>query len=147
MGVPTEEEWGPYRDDLDQRSAHDLFAGRTNEEMQPYFRRNVIERADELRWMPAIPFGYYMLGFRDFVIADDFAPLDASDAASCFLGLVEEKLQKQPSYILPIMSELMPALRFVAQNQARFDASKNIYGSFPETLKRIEALYAAVKQT
>jgi hypothetical protein len=140
MTVPTEEEWGDYQADLDQKYAHDLFAGHTNDEMQPHFYRNVIERTDELRWMPEVPFRYYMLGFRDFVMAGKFAHLENSDAASCFLSLIEEKLQRHPSYILPIMPELLPAIRRIAMNQASYEASESIYGSFQEQLKRIEAL-------
>jgi hypothetical protein len=45
--LPTESDWGDYQDDLDTKYAHDLFAGRTNEEMQVHFRRNPIERTDE----------------------------------------------------------------------------------------------------
>jgi hypothetical protein len=99
--------WSPvsslYQGDLDQEYSHDLFGGHTNEEMQPHFYRNVIERTDELRWMPIIPFRYYMLGFRDFVMAGNFDDLQGSDVASCFLGLVEEKLEKQHEFILPII--------------------------------------------
>jgi hypothetical protein len=142
MRVPTEADWGDYRSDLDQNYAHDLFAGHTNEEMQPHFYQCVIERASDLRWMPAIPFRYYMLGFRDFVMAGNFDLLGDSDAANCFLGLVEEKLQKQPSYILPIMPELFPAVRHVAQNQSAYNADEDIYGNFTEKLKSIEALYS-----
>ncbi len=54
MTVPTEEDWGDYNSDLDQEYAHRVFAGHTNEEMQPHFRANVIERTDELRFMPEI---------------------------------------------------------------------------------------------
>lgn len=75
MPVPTEADWGDYQADLDQNYAHGLFAGRTNEEMQPHFQRDVIERTDELRWMPEVPFRYYMLGFRDLVKAGKI-PLD-----------------------------------------------------------------------
>ena len=86
--VPTEEDWGDYQSDLDQEWAHKLFAGHTNEEMQAHFRANVIERTDELRFMPEKPFRYYMIGFRDFLKAGNFEHLEASDAASCFLNLV-----------------------------------------------------------
>ena len=141
MPVPTEADWGDYQADLDQNYAHKLFASRTNLEMLPHFRRNVIERTDELRWMPEVPFRYYMLGFRDFVMAGEFDDTWASDAASCFLSLVLQKLEKQPGYILPIMSQLLPAVRHVAMNQASFDASEGIYGSFQEKLAQIEALY------
>jgi len=91
--------------------------------------------------MPELPFRYYMLGFRDFVMAGELDPVDAPDAASCFLDLVLEKLEKQPGYILSIMPQLLPAVRHVSANQASLDASEAIYGSFQEKLKRIEALY------
>jgi len=51
--------------------------------------------------MSVAPFRYYVLGFRDYVVAGNFDDLQDSDAASCFLGLVEEKLEKQPEFILP----------------------------------------------
>ncbi len=142
MPVPTEAEWGDYQADLDQKYAHDLFAGHTNEEMQPHFYRNVIERTDELRWMPEVPFRYYMLGFRDFVMAGKFSHLEGSDAASCFLSLIEEKLESHPGHILPIMPELLSAIRHVGQNQTSFDADENIYGKFQEKLEQIEAMYS-----
>jgi hypothetical protein len=142
VGVPTETDWGNYRDDLDQNYAHDQFAGKTNDEMQPHFFRNVIERTDELRWMPEVPFRYYMLGFRDFVAAGKFDDLWDSDVASCFLSLVEEKLTKQPAYILPIMNDLLSTVRHVAEHQSEFNADPKIYGDFREKLNRIEALCA-----
>jgi hypothetical protein len=141
MAVHTEAEWGEYRDDPDQNYAHDLFAGRTNQEMLPHLRQNLIERTDELRWMPEVPFQYYVLGLRDFVMAGEFDDWEASDAANCFLNLVLEKLEKQPQFILPVMPQL---LRHVGANQASYDASESVYGSFPEKLKRIESLYVAL---
>jgi len=138
--VPTEAEWGNYQADPDRTYAHKLFAGRTNQEMLPHLRRNVIERTDNLRWMPVMPFRYYMLGFRDFVLTGGFDPTWASDAASCFLDLVLEKLEKQPGYILAIIPQLLPAIRQIAINQASYGASESIYGSFQEKLRRIEAL-------
>ena len=140
MRVPTEAEWGGYQGDLDQDYAHKRFAGRTNQEMVPHFRRNVIACTGALRWMPQTPFRYYMLGFRDFVMAGEFEDLGASDAASCFLGLVSKKHEEQPNYILPIMPELFPALRHLAQNQTVFGAAKSIYGSFYDKLAQIESL-------
>jgi hypothetical protein len=140
MVIPTEADWGDYEADLDQKHAHDLFAGHTNQEMLPHFQRNVVERTDELRWMPEAPFRYYMIGFRDFLMRGKIESAWAADAASCFLGLALEKLKKQPTYILPIMPELLPALRHVAQNQATYGAAPDIYGNFQEKLARIEAL-------
>ena len=145
LSVPSQEDWGNYKADLDQKHAHSVFAGRTNAEMQPFFRLNPIERTEELKWMPEVPFRFYMLGFRDFVMAKNFGFLNASDTASCFLGLVLEKLDKHPQHIIPIMPDLLPTLEYVGQNQALFEAAESIYGSFLEKLSRIKALYAAHK--
>ena len=120
-----------------------MFAGRTNLEVKALVRRSPIERIEDLGWMPAVPFRYYVMGLRDLMVANDFEDLDASDAASCFLRLVTMKLEKQPHYILPIMPELLPAVEHVARNQSAFKAEESIYGNFLELLKRIHALYQA----
>ena len=140
--VPTEDDWGNYRADLDQNHAHSVFAGRTNEEMQPFFRQNPLAITDDLRWMPDVPFRYYVLGFRDFIMAKQFNLLDGSDAASCFLGLVLEKLESHPMLIAPVMPELMPTVEYVARNQGVFKADEGIYGNFFEKLSQIQTLYA-----
>ena len=97
---------------------------------------------DDLRWIPEAPFRYYILGFRDCIAAKQFDFLDASDAASCFLGLVLEKLENQPKLIVPVMPELMPTVEYVARNQSLFNADEGIYGNFLEKLSRIQTLYA-----
>jgi hypothetical protein len=142
LSVPSETDWGNYKSDLDQNHAYSVCAGRTNDEMQPFFRRNVIEMTSELRWMPEVPFRYYMLGFRDFVMAKEFDFLSASDAASCFLNLVLEKLEEQPLCIVAIMPDLLSAVEFVARNQELYEADEAIYGNFVEKLSRIHELYA-----
>ena len=36
--VPAEQDWGNYQADLDQNGSHQKFAGKTNEQVQRYFR-------------------------------------------------------------------------------------------------------------
>jgi hypothetical protein len=109
--------------------------------MQPRFFENPIEKTEDLRWMPRVPFQYYMIGFRDALVSPGWEPCNDSDAASCFLRLVLEKLERQPSHILAIMPELLPTVEFVAQNQLKFDADEKIYGSFLDLLEQIRVLY------
>ena len=52
-----------------------------------------------LRWMPQLPFRYYMFGFRDFVLSGDFEEFSRPDAASCFVRLVLNKLETKPQDI------------------------------------------------
>jgi len=141
--VPSEEDWGDYRSDLDQEWAHRVFAGHTNAGMQAEFRANVIERVDELRFMPAVPFRYYVIGFRDFIQSLQFGDLEAPDATSCFLNLVVQKLEQDRNCILPILPELLETVDYVAKNQVAFDADLDIYGDFLDVAKRIHALSTA----
>ncbi len=145
LRIPAEGDWGDYRNDMDQKSAHDQFGGRSNEEMQPYIRGTPIGAAGDLHFMPEIPFRYYVLGYRDYIMAGQFSSHDASDAASCFMRLVLRKLQEQPRYIIPVMAELLPAVEHVAHNQSAFHANESIYGNFLKMLKQIQALYAEAR--
>ena len=141
--VPTEADWGNWGADLDTEYAHENFAGKTREEVFPLFQSNVIERTDELRFMPPVPFRYYMLAFRDYVLSERVFAVEceASDAASCFLGLILEKLESDPSVILPVMEELLPAAEEVAGRQEEYDAPVDIYGSFPRKVVRMRLLW------
>src|SRR5579884_4108290 len=139
--VPTEQDWGEYWRDLDQNSAHEKFFGRTNEEMQPHFHRNLYSYAEELHYIPEIPFRYYLRGLRDFVLAIDVDDHNAPRAADSFLSIVHRRLEIYPRHIMPIMPELLPAIEHVAQNQVAFSAYKPIYGSFVDQQKRIQDLY------
>ena len=140
--VPTEADWQDYRSDLDQKSAHDLFAGKTNEQMQRHFHRNPIEMAESLWYMPEIPFRYYMLGFGE-CMKGKFKKSRASDLASCFLNLILYKLENHPRHIMPLMPEIGHIIEYVAQNQAAFEASVEIYGDFMEKWKQIQEVYEA----
>ena len=145
LEVPSEEDWGNYKADLDQDHAHRIFFGKTREEVSADFERNIIERTDELRFMPPIPFRYYMIAFRDFVLSSRLFEMnnewDVPDAASCFLNLIADKLEGAPEAIAPIMGNLMPAIEYGGSNQALYKANEDIYGNFSEKLERIRALY------
>ena len=140
MGIPTEADWGDWQADLDQQSAHETFGGRSASEVAPRFRHNVIERTSELRFMPPVAFRYYLLAFRDYVLSEAAGQDDASDAASCFLNLVQDKLEGDRATIDPIIQELLEAVDYVADNQSAFEAPVHIYGRFGALRARIRDL-------
>ncbi|KGF71482.1 hypothetical protein DO97_19285 [Neosynechococcus sphagnicola sy1] len=144
---PTDKEWFGYERDLDASYAYKVFFGKTNDEMQSSFKLNVIERTDEIRFMPVKAFQYYIFGLRDYVMKRDFGYLDSSDAASCFIGLVLEKLENEPSKIIPVLSELIPSIEFVSNNQNLYEASEEIYGNFKSKYKRIIAFFTLVRRS
>lgn len=138
-GIPTEMDWADWRDDLDQRHAHEIYAGRSNEEMQDRFVMAPVASAGELEFMPAKAFRYYMLGFRDSVLSGKHDDVEAANAASCFIRLVQHKLATSPEDIEPIAGQLMPALEYIAENQGAFDAEVEIFGDFRELVNQIKA--------
>lgn len=142
--VPTEQDWGDCNsgriEDLDLKYAHDVFIGKTNEEMRRHYKDHVLMRAEDFHWMPQKPFQYYIFGFRDFVLRRDFGVFENSDAASSFLQLILLKLKEQPDHILPVLSQLMPDIEFIANNQELYEADKDIYGEFKDILREISEL-------
>ena len=142
MQIPSETDWEDVQNsnDLDAGYAYKIFFGKSLSEVQPDFARNPIERCDELRFMPKIPFQYYILAFRDFVINVNKLDDWKSDAASCFISLIAEILENKPEFIAPVYYELEASLEFISQNQGLYEADEDIYGSFKSTMKRIKAL-------
>jgi len=151
-GIPTEEEWRdwPLESkrylDLDEDYARRQFLGKSFEEAVAMFRdSNVLMRAEDVGYMPPIPFRYYMLAFAAHMLAG--APTTVrdcpSDAANSFLSLVEGKLEAERSWIAPILPRIMPIVELVATNQKTYDAGIEIYGVFLERLAHIKKLQGA----
>lgn len=98
--------------------------------------------------MPEIPFRYYMLSFKNYLAGPQFLETyEACDAASCFLGLVLDKLDNSFDDIAPILSEIMPTVEYVAKNQVLFDADVEIYGDFNEKLSEIKQMMNKAKSS
>ncbi len=139
MKVPNKEDWGDYEKDLDANYAFKVFFGRTISEVVPLFGVNPLERTNELRFMRPIPFRYYILAFRDYLLSKESR--DDADAASCYLSLIGEKIMEQPDTIGPVFPALMESMCKIAENQDFYDADEDIYGNFEELRERIMAAY------
>jgi hypothetical protein len=142
--IPTEEDWGNYKDNLDSNYTHKTFYGKSNHEMQQKFKENVIELVEDLRWMPEKAFQYYMIGFRDYVMSDEFGFYDEADSTCCFLELIIQKLEEQPTHIIPILPDLIEAAEYIGKNQSKYDADEDLYGNFNDKLNKIKELIALI---
>ncbi len=140
LKIPNKTDWGNYSDNLDTLYAYKKFGGKTNKEMQKYFKVNVVERAFEIRSMPLKPFQYYMLGLKEHIDSEDFGQFEESSATSCFIELVLDTLKEKPEYINPILDQLLSTLNYIAENQEYYEADIDIYGDFREKLKNIKLL-------
>lgn len=140
--VPTKEDWGEYWLDFDQESAFEAYHAKTNEQMKILYRRAGNQLITYLRFMPKIPFRYYMKGMCEFILEGEFARYDAADMTSYLLDMVEYIIDEKVEFIAADMEDIMPTLKYIAENQEKFDASILVYGSFSDKLESIVALAA-----
>ena len=142
--IPSKEDWGNFESDLDKKYAFQIFYGKSNEEMESEYLKNVIGRTTDLKFMPSKPFLYYMMGFEKFVRKYKNHKLEAPDIANCFITLVEEKLRDNPGHILPIINNLLETVEDIANTQSEWRADKDIYGSFQDRYKSILNLLSKI---
>ncbi len=137
---PSVEDWGEIStsiDDLDVSAAFNNFYGKSKSEIQKQFYNNVLIAYSDLRFMPKIPFQFFLLEFKDFIEAGKFEKYSDSDAANCFIKLIKEKVENEPEFVLPILAELLPTVKDICENQSAFSLDENIYGSFKELYRNI----------
>lgn len=137
--IPTKEDWGDYWKDFDRKSAFNSFYGKSNSEMQALYFTHGNELMTEIRFMPPKPFQYYILGLKDFILADVFPEHEASDFTSYFLAMVELVVKTEPKMIEPVIHSLMPAIEYVANNQSKYQAPIDIYGDYLDKLSSIRS--------
>lgn len=134
MGAPSLSDWGNYQADFDVKSAFDNFYGLSFEEARRLCRSDPLSSFTDLRFMPIKPFQFYFLAYKDIFLTGALDEMSAASAAQCFLTLTEVKLDESPEYILPIWSEVVPALEFIALNQSAYKTTEHIYGNFQERI-------------
>lgn len=137
--IPGNAEWRGWKEDLDVKYAHKLLFGKSISEVIKHFARSPIERAAELLFMPRKAFQYYIFAFVEYLNSDD--SFGESDAASPFFRLLIAREKRDHSSVMEIYEELSPTVKFVAQNQARFDANPDIYGHFKDLAMELDAAY------
>ena len=143
--TPDLQDWQGYEDDIDSRYAFEIFFGKTLAELQPLIRRNVIERTDELRFMPLKAFQYYIFALRDYIVNKHYRADDGDCAVDCYFSLVQEKLDTAPEAILPVMEQLLPSLQFIADNVAAYQIDEDIYGFIPQRLQILLQRYRQLR--
>lgn len=135
--IPLEKDWGEVGEDLDIKYAHGVFFGRSSSEAEKLFQDNVIERCGDLGYMPLVPFQYYILSYRDYIVSGRFDDFNKPDAVSCFIDLVHSKMRDQPQYVAPIFDELRSVLEMIVIDQSSYEADVDIYGDFKKTFEEI----------
>jgi hypothetical protein len=130
MNIPTKEDWGEYWLDIDQSSAYKTFFGKSNLELQKVYFENGQEIMTEIRFMPVVPFRYYVFGLSEFISAGNFPKYEAADFTSYFLDMIELVLKLEPDKVGPLIDNILPTVKKIARDQHSYDAPVDLYGDY-----------------
>jgi hypothetical protein len=137
--IPGDVEWAGYEDDLDSRYAHEMFFGKSIEQVLRLFEKSdVLSRAEDLHYMPFAAFKYYIFAFARFVLSDRAA--GDSSAANAFLCTLMERESEVPGCMSDLYVQLKPTVEFIATHQKYFDADPEIYGNFKDRAESLRAM-------
>ena len=137
--VPTLADWQSEPWCLDARRAFEHLYGKTTDEAVRLFEENALYYQEDVMFMPSRVFGYYLRAYMKY--------LEASDSdfdALCFFGLIEHKLQYQPSDVQPVWSEIRHLLDHLSTDESIYALDPKICGRFPRRVARIVAQAANV---
>lgn len=135
MDVPTKEDWPSEPCDLDEACAYKHFHGKTLVEAVRLFAENASMFSEDLMYMPCRVFGYYVEAYMTYLTSD--AARGDSEAASCFIGLIDHKTKYGRNYIIPLWHRIEPVLKKLAEQQENYDEEWVIYGSFRARINEI----------
>lgn len=123
--TPTAEDINVF-DTLDERSALEHFLGKNTAEAEALFRENFIHYSEDLMWMGHRAFCFYIAPAVNYVLSPE-ADGD-SDAANCFHGCVQFRVEHDPEGIRPALPLLRDAVATLASDLGRFEIDPAIYG-------------------
>jgi len=145
LSVPTEEDWGDYKGDIDREWTFKEYLGKSNADLRSSVIGYPLGATEALRYMAPIPFRYYALGFNQLLLENAFSgEYDSAGAASSFITAARMKLEEEPHAILPILQEIYPTLRQLCIRQEELGAPRKIYGDFNLRLIEIDKLIVAL---
>jgi hypothetical protein len=134
MKLPNREEINVH-DSLDERSACKNFLGKNLDEAEAMFRENFLHYQEDLMWMGPVAFQFYVLAAIRYIRGNKSK--GDSDAISCFLGLLQFRLEWEPESLRPVAGELTQACKFVAEHFDRFYVDDEIDGDLRQEFEKM----------
>ncbi|TWU40852.1 hypothetical protein [Novipirellula artificiosorum] len=131
---PSEDDWRSEPWCLDAKAAYARFSGATLADALRMIVEDAINREEDLMFMPAICFRYYLPAFLDYLASD--AAKGDSDGASCVFGLIDHRLDDLSTDPV-LLRKAIETIEYVGEHQEWYDADESIYGSFERKANRL----------
>ena len=133
---PNEDDWRSEPWCLDAKAAYERFNGATLAEALGMISEDALNREEDLMFMPAICFRFYLPAYLSYLISD--AAKGDSDGASCVFGLLETRLSDLSVDPL-LLRKAAETIEYVGKRQEWYDADESIYGSFARKANQLLA--------
>ncbi len=124
--------------DLELDYAKENFYQRNEDEIFSAFNRSVIERQSELESLPPSLFIFYFPFFNRFILAGKHLNEDLDDIVSCYLTLVDNKLDSG-ELDLNLVDDTEKAVNYLYINIHKYNRSPEIYGDLREKAALIKS--------
>ncbi|MCB1231255.1 MAG: hypothetical protein KDN19_13355 [Verrucomicrobiae bacterium] len=145
MELPSKDDWEQAWTGLDEACAYRNFFGKSLAEAYELFAHCALTYQEDLVYMPEKPFRFYVRAFIHYMRSEKSK--GDSDAANCFLGLVETRLADHSEWIADSWSQINRTLQRIADHQEDYyDASPVIYGNFRRKVNRLIEKRIAIQQ-
>lgn len=118
MTLPTRQDINVY-DSLDERSACEHFLGKSLEEAEALFRENSLCYQEDLMFMGATAFRFYVQAAINYIRSE--AATDDSAIISCFATLLEYRLEYEEEDLRLVAGLLASICRYIAEHYDNFN--------------------------
>ncbi|MEW6303463.1 MAG: hypothetical protein AB1705_08340 [Verrucomicrobiota bacterium] len=138
MTLPTRQDINVH-DSLDERSACEHFLGKNLEEAEALFRENALYYQEDLRFMGATAFRFYVRAVIRYVESEEAT--GDSDIINCLAGILEHRLEFEAEELVAVAPQLASACRYVCEHYDRFDVTPEIYGDLRSRFLSLEQAF------
>ena len=124
---------------LDEISACKHFLNKSLDEAEALFRKNSLHYQEDLMWMGAVGFRFYINAAIRYVHSEG-AECD-SDIVSCLATIFEFRLKHDSSGLQHIAEPLVRFCYYVVEHFDRFDASPEFFGALRSRYRALVATF------
>lgn len=136
MTIPSHQDINVY-DSLDERSACEHFLGKTLEQAEALFRENSLHYQEDLMFMGASAFRFYVQAAISYIRSD--SATDDHAIVSCLASILEHRLEYEAAELVSIASQLALICGYIVEHYERFNP--------PEIFGDVRARFQALQQT
>ena len=139
MRLPTRQDINVH-DSLDERTACEHFLGKSLTEAEALFREASITYQEDLMFMGASAFRYYVQAVVSYIQSE--AAAGDSAIISCFASILEHRLEYEAEELRPVAERLVSICGYILEHYDRFNLTPEIYGDVRPRFQALQQTFS-----